>query len=54
VLQIGRPLVHIPDGVIGIFHSHNPFDRTMAQGSTQATTEMSTRSISWGVNAAGA
>jgi hypothetical protein len=38
----------IPDGVIGIFHSHNPSDRTMALGSTQPLTEMSTRSISWG------
>ena len=36
----------IPDGVIGIFHSHNPSDRTMALGSTQPVTEMSTRSIS--------
>jgi hypothetical protein len=38
----------IPDGVIGIFHSHNPFDRSMALGSTQPLAEMSTRSISWG------
>ena len=38
----------IPDGVIGIFHWHNPSDRTMAMGSTQPLTEMSTRSISWG------
>jgi hypothetical protein len=38
----------IPDGVIGIFHWHNPSDRTMALGSTQPRTEMSTRSISWG------
>ena len=37
-----------PDGVIGIFHSHNPSDRTMALGSTQSLTEMSTRRISWG------
>jgi hypothetical protein len=44
----------IPDGVIGIFHWHNPSDRTMALGSTQPLTEMSTRSISWGVKAAGA
>jgi hypothetical protein len=28
--------------------------RTMALGSTQPLTEMSTRNISWGVNAAGA
>jgi hypothetical protein len=27
---------------------------TMALGSTQSLTEMSTRNISWGVNAAGA
>jgi hypothetical protein len=38
----------IPDGVIGIFHCHNPSDRTMALRSTQPLTEMSTRSISWG------
>jgi len=25
----------IPDGFIGIFHRHNPSDRTMALGSTQ-------------------
>ena len=30
------------------FHWHNPSDRTMALGSTQPLTEMSTRSISWG------
>ena len=44
----------IPDGVIGIFHRHNPFDRNVALGSTQRLSEMSTRSISWGVKAAGA
>jgi len=38
----------IPDGVIGIFHWHNPFDRTVALGPTKPLTEMSTRSISWG------
>jgi hypothetical protein len=43
-----------PDGVIAILHSHNPFVRTMALGSTQPLTEMSTRSISWRVKAAGA
>jgi hypothetical protein len=31
-----------------------PVGRTMALGSTQPLTEMSTRNISWGVNAAGA
>ena len=38
----------IPAGFIGIFHWRNPSDRTMALGSTQPLTEMSTRSISWG------
>jgi len=33
----------IPDGIIGIFHSHNPSGRTMALGSNQPLTEMSTR-----------
>ena len=39
----------VPDGVIEIFHLHNPFDRTMALDLTQPLTEMSTRNISWGV-----
>jgi len=37
----------IPAGVIGIFHLYYPSDCTMALGSTQRLTEMSTRSISW-------
>jgi len=44
----------IPDGVIGIFHLHNPSGRTMALGLTQPLTEMSTKINSWGVKAAGA
>jgi len=28
----------IPDGVIGIFHSHNPSGRTMTLGLTQSLT----------------
>jgi hypothetical protein len=44
----------IPDGVTGIFVGHKPSGRTMALGSTQPLTEMSTRNISWGVKAAGA
>ena len=35
----------IPDSVIGIFHLHNPFGRTMTLGSTQPPREMSTRNI---------
>jgi len=42
----------IPDGVIEIFQLHNPTGRTMALGSTQPLTEMSTRNISWGVKVA--
>jgi hypothetical protein len=42
----------IPDGVIGVFHGHDPSGRNMALGSTQPLTEMSTRNISWGVKAA--
>ena len=38
----------IPDGVTGIFHWHNPSGRTMALGSIQPLTEMSTRNISLG------
>ena len=30
----------IPDGVIGIFHRHNPSDRTMALGSTKPLTKI--------------
>jgi hypothetical protein len=37
-----------PDGVMEFFVDIHPFDRTMALGSTQPLTEMSTRSISWG------
>ena len=40
----------IPDGVIAIFHSHNPSDRSMALGSTPSLTELSTRGISRWVN----
>ena len=38
----------IPDGVIEIFHWNNPSSLTMALGSNQPLTEMSTRNISWG------
>jgi hypothetical protein len=42
-LQAGRSRGSIPDGVIGFFHWHNLSGRTMALGSTQPLTEMSTR-----------
>jgi hypothetical protein len=38
----------IPDGVIRIFHWHDPCGRTKALRLTQPVTEMSTRNISWG------
>ena len=44
----------IPNGVVGIFHRHNPSGRIMVLGLTQSLTEMSTRNISWGVKGAGA
>jgi len=44
----------IPDGVIGIFHCHNPSVHTMALGLTHLLTALSTRHISWGVKVAGA
>ena len=39
----------IADGVIRLFHWHNPSDRSMVLRLTQPLTEMSTRNISWGV-----
>jgi hypothetical protein len=44
----------IPDDVPGIFHLHNPSDRTVALELTQPLTEMNTRKNSWGVKAADA
>jgi hypothetical protein len=41
----------IPNGVTGIFHWHNASGHTVAQGSTQLLTEMSTRNISWEIKA---
>jgi hypothetical protein len=38
----------IPESVIWIFHLHDPSGRTVALGSTQPLTEMSTRNISSG------
>jgi hypothetical protein len=38
----------IPDGITGIFQWVNPCGRTVALGSTQPLTEMSTRIPSWG------
>jgi hypothetical protein len=53
-LQIIRSLVRSQMVSLEFFIEINPSDRTMTLGSTQPLTEMSTRCISWGVNAAGA
>ena len=53
-LSFKKVAASIPDGVIGIFHQHNPSGRTMALGLTQPLTEMSTRKIFWMVKADGA
>jgi hypothetical protein len=45
VLQVRKVAGSIPDGFVRIFHWHNPSSRTMALGSTQPLTEMSTRNI---------
>jgi len=42
------------EGVVGIFHWHNPSGRTMALGSPQTLTAISIRNTSWRVKAAGA
>jgi hypothetical protein len=52
-LQAGRSRVRFPMVSLEFFID-NPSGRTMALGSTQPLTEMSTRNLSWGVKAAGA
>jgi len=48
-LRLSRKVAgSIPDGVIGIFHLHNPSGRTVTLWLTQPLIEMSTRNISWG------
>ena len=47
-LQAGRSRV-VPDKFVAIFHWRNPSGRTVALGSTQPLTEMSTKNISWGL-----
>jgi hypothetical protein len=44
MLQAGRSPVRVPDGV-NFFNLPNPSSRTMALGSTQPLTEMSTRNL---------
>jgi aspartate carbamoyltransferase regulatory subunit len=44
----------IPDGVIGIFHCHNPSGRTIALGLNQPLNEISTWGMFLGVKTADA
>jgi len=53
-LQAGRSRVWFPVLSLEIFHWRNPFGLTMALGSTPPVTEISTRTISWGIKAPGA
>jgi len=46
-LQVGRSRVRFPMVTLDFFHWHNPSGRTMALGSTQPLTEMSSRNVSW-------
>ena len=48
-VRAGRPRVWFPMGVIGIFHRLNPSCPTMALGSTQPLTEMSSSGFYWGL-----
>jgi hypothetical protein len=48
MLQSGRSRVRVPMRSMDIFNLPNPSSRTMALGSTQPLTEMSTRNISAG------
>ena len=47
-LQAGKVTGSILDGVIGIFHWHNPSGRIVALEMTQTVTDMSAKNISWG------
>jgi hypothetical protein len=53
MLQARRWPVRVPDDV-NFFSLSNPSNRTMAQGSSQPVTEMSTRNLRGGQRAAGA
>jgi hypothetical protein len=52
VLQAGRSPVRVPDE-LDFFNLPNPSRRTMALGSTQPSTEMSTRNLPGVKKAAG-
>jgi hypothetical protein len=48
MLQAERSWVRFPDEVIGLFNCPNPSSRTMALGSAQPLTQMSTRNLPGG------
>jgi hypothetical protein len=54
MLQAGRSRVRVPMRWIFFYNLQNPSSRTMALGSTQPLTEMSTRNLPGGLRAAGA
>jgi hypothetical protein len=49
---VRKVAVSISNGVVGIFHWHNTFGRTMTMGSTHPLKEMSTRNIFCGIKSA--
>jgi hypothetical protein len=53
-MHIRKVAGSIPDGIIGIFYSHNPSGQIRALRLTQPLKEMCTSNISWGVKAADA
>jgi hypothetical protein len=48
MLQAGRSRFRFPMRSLGFFNSPNPSSRTIALGSTQSVTEMSTRNLPGG------
>jgi hypothetical protein len=48
MLQAGRSRFRFQMRSLEIFHLPNPSSRTMALGSTQPLTEMSTKNLPWG------
>jgi hypothetical protein len=54
MLQAGRSQVRVPMRSLDIFNILNPSSHTMALGSTQPLSEMSTRNLPGGCRAAGA
>jgi hypothetical protein len=54
MLQAGKSQVRFSMGITGFFNEPNPSSRTMALGSSQRLTEMSTRNLNVKLKADGA